>query len=417
MTRGMRKVQGALVMGMSGFVVTACGGDAAPGDAWTGTVTDSAGVAIVSNPTEGLWGGTPRWEFVEEYRVGGMDAETEAQFGQVAPIGIDLDADGNVYVADMQAQAIRAFGPDGSFLRTIGSPGQGPGEIGQQMIAAFVVGDEVWAADLGNMRVSRWTLDGTMETPLPLDLTAGIPIRWDELSGDRVVIQLRGMDFTGEGTTPENDAVVYFDGAIGDTLALLPVGQSFQMTGGVPQFRFFEAEPVWDATTDGRLMSAMNSDYRIEIRSAEGTLERIVTRPFEPRPVTEGDQRAMLDAIRDLMTEQQGVPPQAVEMIMSQASFADSYPAFAQMLAGPNGTLWVQRIATAEELGASEDFDMQNLGSDLWDVFDAEGRYLGEMTMPAKFTPVRVDGDAFWGIQRDEFDVQSVVRYRLQEVG
>ncbi|MBT8335831.1 MAG: hypothetical protein KJO11_04440 [Gemmatimonadetes bacterium] len=416
MMRGTRRVQGSLMAVLTAVVATGCGGDAGPGDAWAGAVTDSAGVAIVSNPAEGLWGGTPAWEFVEEYRVGGMDAETEAQFGQVAPIGIDLDADGNVYVADTQQQTLRVFGPDGTFLRSIGTPGQGPGEIGLGMVAAFVVGDEVWAADVGNMRVGRWSLDGTMQTPLPLDLTAGVPIRWDELSGDRVVIQLRGMDFTGEGTTPENDALVYFDGAIGDTLALLPAGQSFQMTGGVPQFRFFEAEPVWDATSDGRVMSAMNSDYRIEVRSADGTLERIVTLAHEPRPVTEGDERAMTAAIRDLMADQ-GAPPQAVEMIMSQATFADVYPAFAQMLAGPEGTLWVQRIATAAELGESDDFDMQNLGSDLWDIFDAEGRYLGEMTMPAKFTPVRVDGDAFWGIQRDEFDVQSVVRYRLQEVG
>ena len=397
-------------------VLAACGDAAGSMDDWAGTITDSAGVALVSNPEEGLWGGTPAWEMVEEYRVGGMDAPTEAQFGQVAPLGVDLDADGNLYVADAQAQAILVFAPDGSFLRTVGSPGQGPGELGQGMVAAFVVGDEVWAADMGNMRVSRWALDGTPVPPLAMDLTAGIPIRWDELAGDRVVVQLRGIDMEGMAANADGDPIVYFADTLSDTLARLPKGQSFELSGGAPQFRFFEAEPVWDAASDGRLMSAMNSDYRIEVRAADGSLERIVTRAFERRPVGDSDQRAMTAAIRQLMMDQ-GAPPQAVDMIMSQASFAEFYPAFAQVLAGPNGTLWVQRIATAEELGEAEDFDLQNLGSDLWDVFDAEGRYLGDLTMPEKFTPVRVDGDAFWGIQRDEFDVQSVVRYRLREIG
>ena len=416
MTNASAATRGSMLALVAAIAAAGCGGDGGAEAAWAGEVNDSAGVAIVSNPAEGIWGGTPAWEWVEEYRVGGMTADTDAQFGQVAPIGIDLDADGNLYVADMQAQNIRAFGPDGSYLRTFGSPGQGPGEIGQQLVAAFVVGDELWAADVGNMRVGRWALDGTMESPFPLDLTSGIPIRWDELAGDRVVIQLRGFDMTGQGAAPEEDALVSFDGAISDTLAMLPAGESFSMAGGVPQFRFFEAEPSWDAALDGRLIYAMNSDYRIEVRAADGTLERIVTRPFEPRPVTEGDQRTMSNAIRDLMTDQ-GAPPQAVELIMSQATFAETYPAFLQVLAGPSETLWVQQFATAEELGESEDFDMQNLGSDRWDIFDSEGRYLGVMTMPTKFQPVRVDGDAFWGIQRDEFDVQSVVRYRLQEIG
>ncbi len=46
-------------------------------------------------------------------------------------------------------------------------------------------------------------------------------------------------------------------------------------------------------------------------------------------------------------------------------------------------------------------------------MFDDQGRYLGVLTLPEKFTPMRIEGDAFWGVQRDELDVPSVVRYRL----
>jgi hypothetical protein len=53
------------------------------------------------------------------------------------------------------------------------------------------------------------------------------------------------------------------------------------------------------------------------------------------------------------------------------------------------------------------------MGSDDWEVFDDQGRYLGVLTMPARFAPMRIEGDALWGVQRDELDVPSVVRYRL----
>jgi hypothetical protein len=56
-----------------------------------------------------------------------------------------------------------------------------------------------------------------------------------------------------------------------------------------------------------------------------------------------------------------------------------------------------------------------DFGSRTWDVFDAEGRYLGVVNMPPRFQPVRFLGNVIYGIQRDELDVQYVVK--LQVVG
>jgi hypothetical protein len=56
-----------------------------------------------------------------------------------------------------------------------------------------------------------------------------------------------------------------------------------------------------------------------------------------------------------------------------------------------------------------------DFGSRTWDVFDAEGRYLGVVNMPLRFQPVRFLGNVIYGIQRDELDVQYVVK--LQVVG
>jgi hypothetical protein len=53
------------------------------------------------------------------------------------------------------------------------------------------------------------------------------------------------------------------------------------------------------------------------------------------------------------------------------------------------------------------------MGSNEWDVFDAEGRYLGVLAFPLRFQPIREVDGVIWGVERDEFDVQSVVGYRV----
>jgi hypothetical protein len=82
---------------------------------------------------------------------------------------------------------------------------------------------------------------------------------------------------------------------------------------------------------------------------------------------------------------------------------------------GPDGSLWLQRIMTAEGVVEGGALDFQNLGSDDWFVFDPGGRYLGEFTMPHHFQPLRMIDDVLWGVQRDEFDVPAVVGYRIVE--
>ena len=67
--------------------------------------------------------------------------------------------------------------------------------------------------------------------------------------------------------------------------------------------------------------------------------------------------------------------------------------------------------------GAEEgfEFDPQDIGSPEWEVFDAEGRYLGVVTLPERFTPVNVKGDMLYGVWRDELDVQYIMRLRLNQ--
>lgn len=404
----LRLSAGALLLS----ILPACGGDGGGGDGgWAGTVRDSAGVTIVENPVDGLWGEGEAWRVEEVFRVGGMEGGPESEFGMV--IGVDLDDEGRVYVADQQARRLRVFDVDGSFVRDIGAPGEGPGEFGPGISGVFVEADTVNAPDITNARVNRFTTEGEVLTPLRVELSGGIPMRWDETGSGELVAQRRGMDMEGMDALADGDPIATLppEGEEARVLATVPQGQSFQMTGGNPTIRIFEAEPMWDLSDDGVVAQGMNDQYRIELWR-DGALERVVTRPVEPVEVTEGEERRILDMTRDMMAST-GVPPQAVEQVVQQMEFAESYPVFAQLLRSEDGTLWVQRIRTSRDVPEGVEWSAQDLGSNEWEVFDAEGRYLGVLAFPLRFQPIREVDGVIWGVERDEFDVQSVVGYRV----
>lgn len=383
------------------------------GPEWAGTVTDSAGIIVVANPAEGLWGTDDVWAVVEELSIGSLEGEAAYQFGQI--IGVDVDGDGNLYIADAQAQHVRVFDASGAHLRTLGSPGSGPGELGVAMNGVFVVGDEVVVPDLGNARITRFTRDGDLSGSERLDIAQGVPLRWDIASGGRIVVQRRNVDPTDTTSGPRGDAIVTLGGEseTPDTLAVLPPGESLQIRGGQAQVRFFNPEPIWDADPDGRLLTAKNNAMRFEVWRPDGTLQRVITLPYTPKEVTERDKQVFLDAVGDA-ARQQGAPPEAVQAFLQQATFADNYPAFVSLALGPAGSVWVQRFMSGDELAGDEvTFNIQDLGSSTWDVFDAEGRYMGAVTFPGKYQPIRAMGDRFYGIARDELDVQSLKVYRV----
>jgi hypothetical protein len=53
---------------------------------------------------------------------------------------------------------------------------------------------------------------------------------------------------------------------------------------------------------------------------------------------------------------------------------------------------------------------IEDIGAQDWDVFDSDGRFLGVVTMPLRFTPHAIVGDKIYGVWRDEFEVNYALR-------
>ena len=78
------------------------------------------------------------------YKIG--EAEGAGQL--MKPLGLDVDAAGNLYVADATAKAIVAFDKDGKFLRKIGSP-----KFFDRLSSVTVdpAGDRLYVVDIGGI--------------------------------------------------------------------------------------------------------------------------------------------------------------------------------------------------------------------------------------------------------------------------
>ncbi len=101
------------------------------------------------------------------------------------PSDLGFDHQGNIFVLDGGNDRIQVFDSSGGYVRTIGEPGIGPGQLGEPQ-GMFVHPDgRVWVADTRNRRIQPFAIDGSAEQAIsleffPLDLV---------VTADRLFVQ------------------------------------------------------------------------------------------------------------------------------------------------------------------------------------------------------------------------------------
>ena len=390
--------QRAVSLFMWVLLVSGCPGGARPGP-WAGSLVDSAGVSIVTNPAEGLWADTEVWSLHEELRIGAFGGDPNYQFAQVGSIAVN--SAGEILVMDRQVREIRVFTQAGEF-------GIGATDV-------FVVdGDTVLVPDVRNRRVHRFDPNGGLVSSTLIDVARHRPLRfkWSAVAR-RSAVQLRPTNVMLDDGGDAIDELRLLDehGKIGDLLLSVPSGALL----GPNVVRYFTPEPAWALTDSLSVLYAVNSEYRIGVYARDGALLRIISKPHEPRPITDRDKRAFFTYL-DRAWLAAGVPPSRLEANHRRVTFAEVFPAFSVFHVGYQGSLWVQPVRAPGDLTDAEieryNF-LEDFGASEWDVFDRTGRFLGQVEMPPRFQPRLFLNDAIYGVARDEFDVQYVVRLRI----
>jgi hypothetical protein len=383
--------------------------------------------------------------FEEVYRIGSLDGELWETFGAIADVAFD-DA-GNLHVLDRQASRIVTVDPQGRLVREVGQAGEGPGEFRSPMTFTAMRDGRLVVLDLGHRAYQLFGADGRFERMVSMGADEGF-VQMGDIApapgGDAVIVGGGGnvvMSRSGSGaqptlpdTRPIERVSLAGDRAESTTIVegwmpprgtepttLEGGGMRFQMAVAGP--RTFEPALLVGALPDGGVAFADSTTWAVKIASPQGSVTRVLRRPFRPRPITErmqeaererrlaeleagegpqmrmivqgpgggGGQAVSQDAIREMMRGQ-----------IAQMRFYPELPVLRELRTSWSGRIWAERRGE------------QPTEPGPIDVLTPDGGYVGTFrtgttAMPDAFGP---DGLAAF-IEADELEVPIVVVRRL----
>src|SRR5690606_12307976 len=83
------------------------------------------------------------------------------EWAQGKPVGVSVGPDGNIYIPDTHYQRVMVYTPDGTLVRSWGSPGKGPGQFIFPTDIAFDERGRVFVSEYGdNDRVQVFDGEG-----------------------------------------------------------------------------------------------------------------------------------------------------------------------------------------------------------------------------------------------------------------
>jgi hypothetical protein len=135
------------------------------------------------------------------------------------------------------------------------------------------------------------------------------------------------------------------------------------------------------------------------VRSPAGAVERIVRLGLPTVTVTSQDQERILAQYTE------GVPAtilSEIQPLLDDMPFHETMPYFSAIHVVEDGTLWIQEYSGFR--------GEQPTG---WIVIDAEGRWLGDVEMPAGLNVHDIGSDWVLGVWRDANDVERVRLHRI----
>lgn len=353
--------------------------------------------------------------FVELWRVGGTNEGEELAF----PLNAAVSGSGRLAIADFGLGELIVIDPDGTWLDPWATAGQGPNELASPVAAVWTdEGSEVAVFDLPNGKVVFLREGPPVRegVAVPVSLVSPVyasgELAWAGVmpSGSALVqpaLQIEGRPTRGpEAVSARSLLIRSRPGTeVLDTVASV----TLPTVGGDPPYGRVGA-PGWPTvkaaiSADGSLaVGGEDASYRIRMNRPGRARPLVVCRAAPPLPFEDREQRI----------PETGEPAADLEAAIAGAVRPDSLAPFGRLFISQEGHLWVQRDRPSA-LRSSEGYN--GVSGALYDVFGADGSYLGDVRAPANARLQAALGDTVWAYETGELDETWVVAYHLDFAG
>ena len=394
---------------LAGSLAAACRNSEEEPSALESVIRDSAGVTIVENerPTPEIRLG---WRIAATpvLSIGAFEGDPAYELYQV------MDAtklpDGRIVVANAGSGELRAFDGSGTHLATWGGRGEGPGEFGE-VLAPFSVehwpGDSIAASDPFARRLTIFDAQGE----------PGRTIVPEEAYYRLIGVQPNGRVFlstmaqfmvgtvgTGMVRRELEYAIATPEGSVQTALGAYPGSEQYIIDDdrGMRVYPQLFAHSALAGIWGDLILLGANDLYEIRAYATDGALARIVRREHDVRSPTRADLDHHLAQRYADNTEQERAEALA---LLSDMPLLEAFPAFGRVMTDSRDYLWV------------EEYQLPGEPAPAWTVFDAEGRVLGLMELPADVRLFEIGEDYILGSVSDDLGIESVQLWPLDRSG
>ena len=369
---------------------------------------------------------------VEEMSVGVADGAEEYMFGDVADVA--LGRDGSIYVFDRQVPIVRQYDAIGKFIRSIGRRGAGPGEYRSTSGIATMKDGRLLLWDTGGWRINVYSPAGEALTQwlTPSGSSGSSTATYSRA----LLVDTAGLVVTRKIIiTPgnfRNRPTVWMryraDGSLVDTLRAPPAprepstltaasGNAMTSTE-LP----FAPKRVVAMSPFGYFVAGYPDRYSFELHQS-GKPVVSVRRDVKPEPVSRAERAEARKQTEDRMRQTDPT------WSWNGPDIPDWKPLYSDIQIGLDGRIWIALVPevsrrvgnTSGSIGAGGPGGSrppaQPTGEPrrpaLYDVYEPDGSYLGQVQVPAGVSSVLRRGNQVWGVEFDADDVPRIKRYRI----
>jgi len=379
---------------------------AEPSSTRVATVTDSAGVTIVSSPAE-IIGALAAWNLGETpvLDIRTQDGEGPALFRVSIAVAL---SEGRTAVGNGGSMEVLIFDTQGELIQVIGGEGQGPGEFGSIKSILELSEDSIGVYDPSLRRFSVFGTDGNLVRSFETrDLNPP--------GGSSKILQL-----------PNRELILFGEGGIGSELGvhrlsaesfrLSGVGEVLGSMGSFPGSESYVSETgsrgkvffgagTFSVTLGDLLAVGLADVPEFRLYGQSGELARVVRWISGGRPVTEEDVARHIDVAASAVPEAQR---EMVRDVLSSVPHAEATPIYDDLIASDEGDLWVG-LYEAPVLTEG----VARYARRTWLVFDREGAPRATLETPEGFRLHAVRDGRALGVQMDELGVEYVRAYAI----